>query len=71
MLTGRGFAMKRIDLYGEGLIAAQKECDRIAGDKKGRSDQVRKGAGECSSAIRTLIKEHYEERDAHNGMLER
>lgn len=55
--------MKRIDLYGEGLVAAQKECDRIAADSKGRHDLVRKGAGECSAAIRALIKEHYEDRD--------
>lgn len=46
----------RCALRREGMIAAQKECDRIAGDSAGRTDRERKGAGECSAAIRALIE---------------
>lgn len=50
-IDDKAFTLKR-----EGMIAAQKECDRIAGDSAGRTDRERKGAGECSAAIRALIE---------------
>ena len=48
-------AAERDAVKREGLVEAQKACDRIAGDSAGRSDRERKGAGECSAAIRALI----------------
>lgn len=48
-------AAERAAVRCEGLVEAQKACDRIAGDSAGRTDRERKGAGECSAAIRSLI----------------
>ncbi len=48
-------AAQAVDEYRAGMIAAQKICDRIAGDHRGRSDKERKGAGECSAAIRAAL----------------
>jgi hypothetical protein len=38
-----------------GAAAAQKLCDKIAGDHRSYTDLERKGAGECSAAIRALL----------------
>lgn len=56
--------------YLAGLIAAQRLCDRIAGNSRSFSDQFRNGAGECSAAIRGVIQRRPEEhRESHGSML--
>lgn len=56
--------------YLAGLIAAQRLCDRVAGDSKSFSNQFRSGAGECSAAIRGVIQRSPEEhRESHGSMI--